>query len=241
MANILFVFEGAKTEVKHYKNIIKPFFKKNTTFHACFSTNIYQLFDCMNDDDDLDVVELLKEREVDVPDEKFAEIYLFFDYDPQDENSSDEKISEMLKFFDNETEVGKLYVSYPMFEALKDIPNVICDDGAIVNNLCQDGCFISLLECCNYKKIVSNRSCYIHIPEINKYKKKIFNHHIKKANCIVNDQYNFPESIEALTQFKIFRSQVVKYIPNDRVAILSPLPLFVFEYFGVEKTNELLS
>ncbi len=53
--------------------------------------------------------------------DQIAEIYLFFDYDKHASNSSDEKIKKMLEVFDNETEKGKLYISYPMIEAIKHI------------------------------------------------------------------------------------------------------------------------
>ncbi|MBK8723702.1 MAG: hypothetical protein IPL95_16035 [Saprospiraceae bacterium] len=51
----------------------------------------------------------------------FSQIYMFFDYDGQVTNAGDNKLSELLKFFNEETEMGKLYISYPMVEALKHI------------------------------------------------------------------------------------------------------------------------
>lgn len=57
----------------------------------------------------------------------FSEVYLFFDYDGHQGNlgqaegvSGDEVLKAMLQAFDNETDQGKLYVSYPMAEALRD-------------------------------------------------------------------------------------------------------------------------
>ena len=48
-----------------------------------------------------------------------AQIYLFFDYDGHATLADDDDMARMLAHFDNETENGKLYVSYPMAEALK--------------------------------------------------------------------------------------------------------------------------
>ena len=62
--------------------------------------------------------------------EDFSEGYLFFDYDGHQKNLSkyDEKdaLEQMLMSFDNETENGKLYISYPMVEALRDFEPGIC-------------------------------------------------------------------------------------------------------------------
>ena len=56
----------------------------------------------------------------------FSEVYLFFDYDGHHNNipkklSGKDALEEMLETFNNETELGKLYVSYPMVEAIKEI------------------------------------------------------------------------------------------------------------------------
>lgn len=73
----------------------------------------------------------------------FSEIYLFFDYDGHAAQFSEETLEEanelcirlgmpevknkrdllerMLLVFQNETEYGKLYISYPMIESLKEI------------------------------------------------------------------------------------------------------------------------
>lgn len=56
--------------------------------------------------------------------EDFSEVYLFFDYDAHQTNLgkavNEDVIRQMLESFDNETENGKLYISYPMVEALRD-------------------------------------------------------------------------------------------------------------------------
>ena len=53
----------------------------------------------------------------------FSEVYLFFDYDFQNKNLEQKELNaqlnEMLEFFSDETDNGKLYVSYPMIESIK--------------------------------------------------------------------------------------------------------------------------
>ena len=46
---------------------------------------------------------------------------MFFDYDGHAPLADDEKIKELLILFNEETSFGKLYISYPMIEALKHI------------------------------------------------------------------------------------------------------------------------
>lgn len=65
----------------------------------------------------------LKEQLAGLQRDDFSEIYLFFDYDGHQKNlgefDSKDAIEQMLISFDNETENGKLYISYPMVEALR--------------------------------------------------------------------------------------------------------------------------
>ena len=46
-------------------------------------------------------------------------IYLFFDYDGHDPIADDDNLQEVLNFFNEETASGKIFISYPMIEALK--------------------------------------------------------------------------------------------------------------------------
>lgn len=83
------------------------------------------------DDFETDIVEVLREN---VPDaahllkghgrNDFAEVFLFFDFDVHANNLREKNnldaLREMLGVFNNETELGKLYISYPMIEALRD-------------------------------------------------------------------------------------------------------------------------
>ena len=53
----------------------------------------------------------------------FSEIYLIFDYDFQNKNlpldMMNRQIDEMLDLFDDETDNGRLYINYPMVEAIR--------------------------------------------------------------------------------------------------------------------------
>jgi len=129
MSNILFVFEGESTEDKLVKSFMKFFFKEKTVIKYAFCAEIYQLHKAISKDPDLDTFSLLKDKplnkevlnEYDRND--FAEIYLFFDYDGHSTLADDNSLELMLKIFDEETESGKLLISYPMVESIKYLSN----------------------------------------------------------------------------------------------------------------------
>ena len=88
-----------------------------------FASSIYELYDSYKNGEYDDLVSYLRyEKGLKIPDNvlsknAFAAVYLIFDYDPQYQKYSDEKIKDLLNTFNNETELGKLYINYPMVEA----------------------------------------------------------------------------------------------------------------------------
>lgn len=129
------VVEGESREPKIIENIIQIFFK-NCNFKIIMlpaGQNIYMLWQTMKEDDFYtDIIEVLRESNEEIKHlleglsrDDFSEVFLFFDYDGHQKNLSVDNIEydvieEMLTNFDNETENGKLYISYPMVEALRD-------------------------------------------------------------------------------------------------------------------------
>ena len=137
---IAFIVEGEDREPLIINNIFKVFFS-----HANFKIfmlpaeqNIYMLWKKLKEDDfDTDIIEVLREEHEDLEKQldgigrdDFSEIYLFFDYDVHQNNLSRDDdpnvLEQMLTNFDNETENGKLYISYPMVEALRDFESGRC-------------------------------------------------------------------------------------------------------------------
>lgn len=254
MIRSLFVFEGARTEPIIVKTLQNYIFTENDHIATCvFGTDIYEVYRKIKDDQDLDIFGLIKEAN-----EKelngfrrndFYGVYLFFDYDAHATLADDGKIREMLSTFDDETEKGKLYISYPMCEALWHIEDYSSFEKLTVKckgQNCQHREKCNETASCDkephYKEIVGNRS----IPQlrnINKYDKctwiKLITTHLCKMNHIVNNKYEFPYKIEV--QKTIFESQFNKYINNQcpKVAVLSAFPVFVHDYYGNSKTRSL--
>lgn len=257
----LFVFEGSRAESKYIEKLEQNFLGERISVKCVYDAEIYQLYKSLKKEElDFDMIELLKERSKenaellkDYTRDNFAYIYLFFDYDAHSTLASDEKIIEMLKFFDNETENGLLYISYPMLEAIrhfKDMDSfkvlkVKCKkNNCIYKDNCED-----MEACMNepHYKTFSATDCRPQLNNINKYTKEVWQEliraHVSKMNYIVNGVFEFP--IKTETQNTIFGKQLAKYINHKcpEVAVLSALPIYVLDYFGAEvlkrKTDEL--
>lgn len=134
---IAVIYEGNKTERILIENLKKIFFlnRANIVFVGFpAGQNIYMLWKQIQKDEyETDLIELIREYNKDAAEklkgysrDDFSEIYLFFDYDGHNCNLSATDpdgtavLGEMLETFDNETELGKLYINYPMVEAIRD-------------------------------------------------------------------------------------------------------------------------
>ncbi|MBR5297256.1 MAG: hypothetical protein IKU29_05230, partial [Parabacteroides sp.] len=70
--------------------------------------------------------------------------------------------------------------------------------------------------------------------------KQLIDAHLCKGNLVFNDEYSRPDVL--LEQSELFQWQERKYISQSCpvVAVLSAFPLFIQDYYGVEKLNEIL-
>ena len=231
---ILFIVEGKKTEPQIINNIKINFFNNNTVIIAIYGTVIYHLYSKLfingKLDYDLDFFQILKENIKDMPKklnrEDISEIYLFFDHDGHATNASNKKIEQMLKYFNNETENGKLYINYPMVESLKHIGKFGKEKmvAKIDNNR-------------KYKNRVNKEALpkYIHIKQYNfRYWKFLVKHHNKRVGYILTRR--FKPLWKYVDQLEVFINQKKKYIlKNNEVFILSAFPIFLIDYFGYKR------
>ncbi|MDF1691734.1 MAG: hypothetical protein P1U47_05150 [Zhongshania sp.] len=235
MERTLFIFEGEKAEKLYFKSLEKAFFKgEESRLLASFQNDIYDLYAQINADEDLDLFELVKELNPSAnQDERLAvlrrdqigQIYLFFDFEPQDEKFNGAKLLEMLARFDNETDSGKLFISYPMIEAIRDINDPV-EYLALT---------VSLAECKGriYKRLSANRGRQIFqdAKHINKpIWQLLIEANLKKANVLISGEGNL-QPID--NQRLIAQAQLDHYLPIDQVAVLSAFPLFLADYFGL--------
>ncbi|MCL2556955.1 MAG: hypothetical protein FWE09_00590 [Treponema sp.] len=250
MANtILFVFEGKKAEKQIFRSIQKNFFPmpgSKAAVKSFFCGDMLQLWKKVKDDEDLDIVEILREiPESDIGDLKrgdVSETHLFFDHDAHacSGRMSQEEYHKvtigMLDTFNNEQERGKLWISYPMVEALKHCKKDACDYFRDIE--------LKIYDNTEYKKLVSEQSDYI---DIRKYGKCAWYHltavNVQRAYCLMNDtckdEITYDEiekewfERNAFIVKAIHEKQYEKFIePRGTVAVLSPFPLFLLYYRG---------
>ena len=242
---ILFVFEGEKTEKQIVNSLINSHIIDEELILYAFCGDIYQFYDKIKsysfdgiNKTTYDIFTDLKNlgKNIDLKNIKRKEIsgiYLFFDYDGHSNYATDEKMSQILNFFNEETENGKLFISYPMVEALKHIQSI--------NDF--KNTYVDCKKNINYKNLVS-KNCLNQYIQFSKYNdttwKELIKAHLHKMNYIINNNYSFPTQI--YSQLEIFDSQKKRFIDkNNEVSVLSAFPIFIHDYFGNEKTKELLN
>lgn len=267
---ILFILEGKKRDLSILNTVKHLFFKdkyKEDYFVTCYCSCIDSLYNKMVEynkfDDSADTVDTLKEL---LPQDcklqkhsssDFSEIYLFFDYDLSNKQSTllhYEKVMELLNFFSNETDKGKLFLSYPMAEALlylrKNIPDddffnytvnsdvkkafkkMVSDQLGALNKSYDDFLFKRKRgQDLNTSKLPDyvDDSCY---QKFLTNWKLINAQHIKKANYICCGLNEIPSNKDSISQRVIFENQISKFIEKQaKLSILSAFPLFLFYYF----------
>ena len=233
MANtILLVFEGEKREPRIFESIHKYFFQNNQSaiIRVSYGAEIYQLYrelSHLTEKDGLELLDILYEKNKDnkfqlngIKKTDIDQIYLFFDYDGHSSLACNEDLSKMLDFFNEETENGKLFISYPMVESLWHHNKNA--------NSCYETCSVPV-SAKKYKEIVGEKTSFkdpkkIDLSDWN----YITLQTVKKASCIVNDSHKKPEYDEfvKINQKVIFENQLLKFIPQKRIAVLSGIPLF---------------
>lgn len=244
---VLFVVEGKKAEPQFLESVKRCFFDGKAIKFITLPNEgtIYQLFSEIDDDQDLDVFPLIKEKFLDGNSDiekiesrdEISEIYFFFDYDGHATKASDESIKSMLEMFDSETDNGKLYISYPMVEANRHISSEF--DFCKLNFKVSEGT--------DYKRVVDetsdhkfkqvkklNRECWLELTKA----------HLSKANFLSRNVSTFPSLNETrlhLDQKNIFNNQLDKYIiPHGLVSVLGSFPFFLVEYFGEKIFDEMV-
>lgn len=245
-AKVLFVLEGEQPEGNIVARLQKAFPEELADLSSdlvkiVFSSNIYSLYGKLKDDDGfLDVVEVLKEQHKedkelqDLDRESVSQVFLFFDLDihKQPIGESCDQLNELVQFFDNETENGKLFLSYPMVEAIN-----ICD---FENGLMSDDRKLFCIDKCvddGFKRFAN---------DLNRDSKTICRAN-SRENWLIICKANYEKaqwlmklptgtlSLEQMQQPTILQHQQVLIKNEGVVATLSAFPFFLLEYLGAGK------
>lgn len=237
-----FIVEGEVREPQIIDNISKVFFthKNYKIITLPAGQNIYMLWKKLKEDDfDTDIIEVLREEHIELEKQleglnrdNFSEVYLFFDYDGHQNNLGNDidenVIEQMLISFNNETENGKLYINYPMVEALRDFRTGICGS--------KENCFVLSEELGKYT-FLSIRN--VDFPQFKMYDFQVWQAVIEvfsmRLSCLMNQSavITYNQYVEIVTPLEIFKLEE-KEILKNRVFIISAFPEFLLDYFGVK-------
>ena len=253
-AKVLIVLEGEKPEENTLARLQRAFPEELSDLSEdlveyVYSSHIYGLYNKLKEDDGFsDVIEVLKELypEDDALQntnrEDISQVYLFFDLDihKQPIEKSCDQLNELVQFFDNETENGKLFLSYPMAEAINicDVEKGLMSDDRKL--FCIDKCvnngFKHFADDLNRdSKTICRANCrenWLIISKANYEKAKWLMHLTSEELFSVLDQ---------MQQDAILQHQQ-KLIKNDGVvATLSAFPFFLLEYLGAGKMKEMIN
>lgn len=229
---ILVLGEGEKTDIKIMNHLLSIYGIRDHHQIVSYKTNIYVLYKKMfvNDDpDSLDLLQVLKENEKDesiknIFDERYSDILLIFDLDPQDTDFSPDKIRRMLEYFNESTENGKLYINYPMVESfyhLRSLPDPEYNSRTVSMEELERRSYKVRVrdEClCNFRDFAqSKEECNI-----------VIRHNLQKALYITEKRYD--ENFYLPPSLDILSAQVHK-MERDRILyVLCTCVYYIIDY-----------
>lgn len=137
----------------------------------------------------------------------------------------------MLDFFDNEYENGKLFISYPMVEALRDINN-------LDEQYNQNDCYYEVNKYREYKAHASN--VIRNISHLSVYANYTFDiwrilsrYNWIKGSLLIDENFNLPsyDNLNRFSQKLIFDKQYELINKTNKIIILSAFSFFISYYF----------
>lgn len=135
----LFIVEGNHEKEDLLKLLLRCFPELNIDIDdvIIYGTNIYKLYEVIDraypgewSEQDIDLPLIVsQQRECETLYKyDFTNILIIFDYERHDPRFSVDKITKMQKYFKDITDVGQLYINYPMIESYQDFQNIPEDD-----------------------------------------------------------------------------------------------------------------
>ena len=233
---ILFIVEGEQDELKFLKRMIRTCYPDTDHEFYSYKTTLHTLAQHLDDDypdfesDNIDIRLVLRSYEKDtgrkaILSQKYNDVYLVFDFEPQHDNTHFDVIRRMVKYFNSSSDTGKLYLNYPMIQSYKHI-QCLPDHNFYRRT-------IALSDVYRYKQIVGEESI---IQDITKYTYATFVslavHHIRKAYYLVSGENELPdvEDYLNLATLDIFDAEYSLLLNKNVISILNT-SLFIFVDF----------
>jgi len=233
---ILVLVEGQVTDVKLMERLLTAYGIYEEHQIVYYGTDVYSLYDALfRNKEGLAVLDLplhLRSRESD-PDKKeilskcFSRILLVFDLDPQSTHFLPERAKAMAEYFNDSTDVGLLYLNYPMIEAFFHIKSIPDPDYIEYT--------ASLSELKRkketYKDRVSKESCIIDRRGVFQNRNTcntIIRHNLEKAWQITGETPSV--MLPMPSQDRILQKQLETVYADAKVGILCTCCLYIVDY-----------
>ena len=239
MSKILMLTEGKEPDKKLIEHIVKEFQIKGEVIWAKIGT-IYAFYKDIKEkyDENMDVIKYSDKISKEFKASEISYVYLFFDYDLHSKLNEEYKniekiyerineISEINSFFENETENGKLYLSFPMIEAYHK--PIGC------NYIYEKNNFEEKLEDFKvFKKKIKNETGNMGMTALKSQYKEIIKFYINNSKNILEMKFKDVEKNKILK----FQNELLK--SKNKVKIYPSIPIFLNEYYKIEKLQEKL-
>ena len=247
---ILFIMEGKKDDPKLLKSLLDTYktvldydgYSSNVI--VSYTSNIYSLYNELkkldNDKDEFaDLFPIVQKKDSKLNSysrDEFSAIYLFFDLDihKRDEKKAGIQLGEMVKTFNNETENGKLFISYPMVEVAK-----ICDkyEGLFK----EDRKLFSLESCKRFKEFANNHTRSTRKTDSLEDWNLICKENYRKANWILTGCCSIPDIpyLKKMEQEDILDKELEFVESKNSVATLSAYPMWLKDQLESETIEKL--
>ena len=229
---ILVLVEGEKRDFRLMKHLFDVYRTNTYKKIVSYNTNIYELYGNLfqnENEDDIDLLMLLRSREVDVEkkkifDERYTEIFLIFDFDPQDKLYDVNKLKKLMNYFNDSTENGRLYINYPMVESICHIKS--WNESYDEYNLRRITKKILIDK--SYKRLVSQESC---CNDFRKYNKKELFKIIDLSLSKISYLRDKPRSCDFATLKEVLEIECKLWDNEECVSVLNTCILYFYEYY----------
>ncbi|MFT8351028.1 hypothetical protein [Clostridium saccharoperbutylacetonicum] len=239
--NILILVEGAKTDVKIMEKLFSIYGIDAKFQIVPYCTNIYTLYKEMFSDDidgfeDKDIRLILRAREKDLEkkkilDDRYTDILLVFDLDPHDPQYDPENIKLMQKYFSDSSDMGQLYLNYPMVEAFYHLESIPDDQ------YCDRKVFMTELKNKQYKSRVQKETrgnAYSKFANKKDEYTIVILQNLAKALFLINGQvveYNEALELSSLVDLNIILQRQVQNLEKHKfVYVLCTCIFFIMDY-----------
>ncbi|WP_018750150.1 hypothetical protein [Paenibacillus sanguinis] len=233
---ILVLVEGERTDYKLMSKLIGLYPELDAKYQiVSYHTNIYVLyqefFTSGEHQDNFDLLQVLKSRESDfqkkyIFDDRYTDILLIFDLDPHDPLFSEEKIKKMQNYFCESSDMGKLYLNYPMVESfyhMNSIPDPEYNDRTVSMDELRSRSYKARVNResmgRNYQRFAINRvDCGSVIVQ-----------NIQKAKMLLGENTQISSTWSEIDSVSLLNKQL-EYLRMGYLYVLCTCAMFIYDY-----------